>query len=700
VRLIELQVAQGRQFALLALGNATREVHEPVPRGHLLDRTGTPLATDRPALEVVLVRPDEDVLRRHLARIAAVLGLEVAEVKALVSQGTALPFPPVTLATDVDPATATRVAEDKLGLPELELRVVPVRAYPLGPAAAHALGYLTEVGPTDVAGYPGLYAPGDRRGAIGAEAALDWVLRGRPGRTLYLVDAVGRARAVLVKETGSPGRDVRLTLDARLQLVAFESLDRALTVARLTSRGRSAATGGAVVALDPRSGAVLALVSLPSFDPGSSEAPTPGGRDAPGAGGPGASPFLNRATAGLYAPGSVFKLVTAVAALEEGVVGPDEVMTDRGRLALGNKRCWLAGGHGRVTLADALAWSCNVYFYELGLRLGPDRLAEWARRLGLGAPPGLDLYRPRGAVGPGQTGPAPGPGLPEPATGAGGADDWGEPHGDVPTPEWKARTFPAEPDFWPAEVMDLAIGQGFHAYTPMEVAVMVSTLANGGTRWRPYLIDAVLDGDGQVIERPAPEPAGRVDVSPANLAVVRQGLVRATMDDGREGRFPGTAASVFGPDFGRRWGVDVAGKTGTAEHGPGSGLADDAWFAGWVPAEDPGLVVVVMVEQGGSGAATAAPVARAVMEAWLASGPGRGALPDGVLLLGPDEGQPLPAERAGLGEVGRGVETGQSLHRDLGSQPQGLGGPTVGPVHDETDADDSGSGGADRRRRP
>lgn len=599
-RLAYLQLWRGADYEALARANAFREVHSPAPRGRILDRHGELLAGSRPALTALLSYPGAEEFSRRLPVLARATGVAPAEIEAAVRRRSGLLFAPVIITEDLDAGIYTRLAERALEYPELRLGWQPAREYPLGPAAAHVLGYLGEVSPEDMAAYPDVYGLGDTRGLDGVEAACDWLLRGQPERATYEVDATGGLVRVVGTREGRPGQDVRLTLDARLQEVAFERLGEAMARARRESKGRCAATGGAAVALDVTTGAVLALVSRPSFDPAVFASPSSAAAAEPLTRDPSA-PLLNRAAAGLFPPGSVFKLVTATAALETGAVRPDTAFTDRGQHWLYAKKCWRPGGHGRVTLENALAWSCNVYFYEAGLRVGADRLAAYARRLGLGWPTGFDLLSPHGPFGPGRTGPG---------------RDSTEPSGILPTPAYKARHFPDDPTFWPAEVMDAAIGQGFSAYTPLQVAVAVAGIANGGTRWRPYVVEAVLDETGRVVARAEPEaltPApADPPVSEATFAAVREGMRAAAM------RPDGTAGAVFGPGFRARWGVEVAGKTGTAEHGAGSGLADDAWFVAFVPYDKPRLVVVVLIEQGGSGSRAAAPVARAVIEAWLA----------------------------------------------------------------------------------
>jgi penicillin-binding protein 2 len=597
-RVAFLQLLKGAHYAEEARRNVIREVRVLPPRGRILDRTGSVLAADRPVLTVSLLAGPGAPTPGSLALLSRTVGVGHLEVLAALGRHSGRLFVPVPIASGLDPEAFTILAERALEHPELVLGWEPVREYPLGPAAAHLLGYTGETTPEDLALYPAHYVSGDRRGLGGVEAVCDWFLRGTPTTTVYEVDASGRSAAILVAEAGAAGLDIRLTLDADLQRVAYESLGKSLERVRSPSAGGAAAAGGAVVVLDPATGAVLAMVSLPSFDPNLLSGAEAGEVVAALNRDPG-TPFLDRATSGLYATGSTFKVVTAAAALESGVTTGSETIFDGGAHWRIPKKCWRTGGHGRVDLRLALAVSCNVYFYEMGLRLGIDRLAAYARLFGLGEPTGLDLYQPRGAVGPGRSGP----------------DIGRENRGVVPDPDYKASRFPEDPTFWPAEVMDAAIGEGLHAHTPLQTAVLTAALANGGTRWRPYVIDAVLRPDGLVLTETRPEAAGQLGLSDDTVRAVREGMLAAAMETQP---LEGTAASVFGPAFKARWGIEVAGKTGTHERGKESGRGNDAWFICYAPYDDPQLAIVVVVEEGESGARAAAPVARAVIEAWLA----------------------------------------------------------------------------------
>jgi len=607
-RLFFLQVCRGAHYAEVALANITYDVRQNPPRGRILDRDGVILAGNRASFTLALVDCGPEATPPDIGELSRLTGLPAADLTLALEGKELSPVVPTVIARDLDPAACTRIAEELVSHPGLVLGWEAVRTYPLGPAAAHLTGYTGAVGEEDVETWPGVYAPGDRRGLTGVEAACDWLLRGHPGAVTYRVDASGRPLDVLTIDPARPGLDVRLTIDARLQQVSYDSLGESMRRVRERSGGRFGAAAGAVVALDPTTGAVLVLVSRPSYDPHLfAFGARTGVLDALLC--DEAEPLLNRATHGLYAPGSTFKMVTAAAALEEGVTTPDEVLVCRAVHPRIPKKCWRSDGHGPVRLREAVMGSCNVYFYEMGLRLGIDRLASYARALGLGRPVGFDLDAPRGPFGPGITGPG------ETARtgkegGRGEEPEWG-PAGTLPDAAWKAAVFPGEPTVWPAEVMDAAIGEGFHAHTPLHMAVVASMVAGAGTAWRPYVIDSVLDEEGQVITQATPERLPDPGVSEETWRIVREALRAAVMEPG------GTGAGVFGPEFSRRWGIDVAGKTGTHERPPGSGRADDGWFVCFAPYDDPKIVIVVVVEEGGSGSGAAAPVARAIIEAWL-----------------------------------------------------------------------------------
>lgn len=559
-RLWSLQAIHGTYYRELSEQNRVRDLDVPAPRGVIYDRRGRPMVSNRAAFTVGLLPMEVRQPARLAEALASVLGMEREEILARLEAGRRRPFEVVPLRRDVGKQIVLTIEENRLDLPGVIIQAEPVRDYLHGRLAAHALGYLGEITEEELRRMPA-YRAGDLIGKTGVERTYDEVLRGAPGRLRVEVDAAGRPQRVLDRQPARLGQSLVLSLDVDLQAVAEEAL---------------AGNVGAVVALDPRSGDVLALASSPAYDPRQF------------AGGISAAnwkrlttdrqlPLLNRAAEGMYEPGSVFKVVTALAALSERVAARDSIFHCTGSLALGQ---WIfrdLAAHGSVNFIRGTAVSCNVMFWQLGRAVGEERLSRYATALGLGRPTGIDL--PAEAV------------------------------GFIPTAEWKQRT-KREP-WYPGDTLNMAIGQGFVLVTPLQVARMLSVVANGGTLHAPRLATRVLSSDGAEVRafKPQGAPIG-VTLPAAALQTLREGL-RAVVHSGT-----GTAAAVEG--------LEISGKTGSAENPRG---IPHAWFAGYAPSDRPSLVVVVFVEHGRRGGATAAPIARALFEAarplLLAQAPGQ-----------------------------------------------------------------------------
>lgn len=558
-RLVHLQVAERPAWAARSEANRARLVGVEAPRGRILDRDGRVLADHRPAYRVALDRALPNGLRRQvLARLAALLGVPEGDLVELLGDRRSSPLRPVPLADDVSEEVVVAIREWPERFPGVEIEPHPIRRYPHGTLAAHVLGTLGASG----------RGPGET-GTSGVEAAFDVVLRGDPGVDRLEVDSRNRVVRRLGGRPPRPGRDVRLTLDLDVQAAAERALAEAMAAARApVSEGAPAhpAPAGSVVALDVRDGSVLAMASAPTFDPsalaGRIRAEAWRALQDPAA----HSPLTNRVLQGLYAPGSTFKPVTALAGLEAGVVSPGTMVDDRGAYRVGGRVFRNAGGraHGPVDLARALAVSSGVYFYALGERLheeaGDGPIQDVAHRLGLGQPTGVDI----------------GP----------------EAVGQVPGPESRR-----EGRWYPGDTVNLAIGQGELLLTPLQLAVTYAALATGG-RPVPRL---VAPGPGAISARFRP-PVDRIRAE--NESAVLAGLAAAVASP------EGTAAAAFaGFPLDR---VPVAGKTGTAQV---TGKADTSLFAAVVPAGDPRYVVVAVIEEAGFGSAVAAPVVRRVIEA-------------------------------------------------------------------------------------
>ncbi|MGQ9859551.1 MAG: penicillin-binding protein 2 [Thermodesulfobacteriota bacterium] len=570
-RLWQLQILEGESFERLSEKNRVRLRRVPFPRGIILDRNGRLLADNRASFNLMAVPAEIEDPSSTLERLSGRVQLEgEATVSTLIQARRRAPFRPMVLKKGLRWEEVAWVESNRLDLPGIWVEVEPRRWYPEGPKAAHVLGYVGEISEELLKSWRGKgYRVGDRVGRSGVERAMEPYLRGRDGGIQVEVDAKGRELGVLQEVSFEPGSDIVLTLDMGLQEVAEEALgDRA----------------GAVVAGDPRTGAILAMVSHPSFDPNVfSEGVSPEtwrklteSRD---------HPLANRALMAQYPPGSTYKIVTAAAALEEGVITKDTPIYCPGHYTVGNRdyRCMRKEGHGWIRLKEALIQSCDVYFYHLGHLLGVDRLAKYARGFGLGAPTGFDPEQEK-------------PGL-------------------IPTSAWKRKRFGAP---WHAgETVVAAIGQGYDLVTPIQQFVMISAVANGGDVVIPQIVDRVMGPDGKPMLSFEPRFQGRLPLSSNNLKLLKEAL-RGVVHDPR-----GTGQRA------RVQGVDVAGKTGTAQVVRLSDRArerkvavpyrhrDHAWFICFSPVENPQIAVVVVVEHGGLGGAEAAPVAQKVIQAFF-----------------------------------------------------------------------------------
>jgi len=552
-----LQVLEGGRFLDASDRNRIRIRPVAAPRGILYDRHGVPLVDNRPAFTLSLIPRElpRDPASRDavLGRLAALLRLPYEELVDAVARVPAESFLPVRVRRGLSLEDMAKVEEWKLELPGVIVEVEPQRSYPSSRFAAHLLGYVREA--TEEQLRQGRYRRGDMVGQSGLERLLDEFLRGRDGGQQIEVDALGRPVRVVQQTEPYPGAEVVTTLDRRIQEAAEQAME-----------GRA----GAVVVMDPRNGDILAMVSTPAFEidrfTGTID------REAwlrlvqdPD------HPLLNRAIQSQYAPGSLFKVVVAAAGLQEGVLTPMDRVHCTGEFHLGGRtfRDWKEEGHGTVDLRRALAQSCNIYFYQAGLRVGGDAIARWARAFGLGAPTGIDLG--------------------------------GEKVGLIPRPRVR-RGRSAWP---PGDVVNMAIGQGQLLVTPVQVARFMAAVANGGVLWKPRLVQRVQRADRGVLWSDAGRVAGHVELAPAVWAVLRESLW-AVVNDG------GTGAAARIP------GLEVAGKTGTAQTVANSRAErgeDHAWFAAFAPARDPEVVVVVLVERGGKGGQVAAPIARKILNA-------------------------------------------------------------------------------------
>jgi penicillin-binding protein 2 len=580
VRLFQLQVIEGEDLGNRARRNSVRTVHLEAPRGDIVDRFGRELATTRPAFGVQVMPAEMRERELTFAALGSLLDQDPGELSERVGNPRGRRrFQSVRIAKDLPYDSRTRVESHLYALPGVFTDVSPRRYYVGGSLAAHVLGYTGEIQISQLEKRAFAdYRSGDVIGQAGVESRYESVLRGRAGGRNVVVDVAGRVDEVLDEVEATPGGTVMLTIDRDLQRVAEEAF--------LPDVIGGEEKRGAVVALDPRNGDVLVLVSRPSFDPNSfaggidsktwKELTESEGR-----------PIQNRAIAGQYPPGSTYKVFVAAAGLEEGAITPEDRVFCPGTFKLGRRtyRCWKRGGHGWVNLHEALARSCDVFFYQLGLKLGIDRIAFFSNGFHLGRKTGIALGSES-------------PGL-------------------VPTRAWKERRFN---EVWlKGETVSASIGQGFNLTTPLQLAVAYAAIANGGTVLRPRILLRQSGPDGTVEQGPEPESLGKVPVSPEHLATITRALEAVVHEQG------GTGGRARIP------GVRVAGKTGTSqvvhlketedleEDEIPFKFRDHGWFAAFAPVEAPEIVVIALAEHGGHGGSAAGPIVNAVLSRYFKS---------------------------------------------------------------------------------
>lgn len=574
LRLYKLQIDEGDRWRSLSENNRIRLQRIAATRGLIYDRNGEPLVDNRASFDVVVVPEDTPDLAGTIVKVCRYLGIEDVNVKALVAAAkTRPPYENLLIKRDVDWGAVMTLETRQLELPGVNLDVGPLRTYPYASVAAHLLGYVGEVS-TEELGQNPAYRMGDLIGKFGAEKSWESRLRGVPGGQQIEVDALGRKLRVLSRVPQKQGHNMILTIDRRLQAFTEQLMET---------------HDGAVVVLNPNNGEILTLVSKPSFDPnvfarGIKPAEWRALTDHK------TRPLNNRAIQGQYPPGSTFKIVTGAAALEEGAVTPFTRIFCGGGYRFANRtyRCWKRGGHGSVDLHRAIVESCDVYFYQVGQRLGVDTIADYAHRFGLGSPTGIALDHEKGGL--------------------------------IPTTEWKRARY-NEPWF-SGETLSVAIGQGYVLATPLQMANVIATVANGGTRYRPHFVQRIDTASGETVEVIEPEVLGHASLRKSTLLQLREALrdvVNAPNGTGKKARLET---------------IEVGGKTGTSQvfkmgkqtktHHLPKHLRDHAWFVAFAPVEAPEIAIAVLIEHaGGGGGAMAAPIAHDVADFYFALTRGR-----------------------------------------------------------------------------
>jgi penicillin-binding protein 2 len=566
LRLWFLQLVQGDEMQQRSEHNRIRLQDLPPWRGMILDSNGQVLVANRPSYELAVVLEDVGDIPLMASRLGNLLRLDPQQLTVQLQNAKKAGLHQARVRTDLSFDEMARVETFQPELPGVIIQIQPKREYRNNGMACHSLGYLGEINDVQIkSGKYSTYKIGDYLGKCGLELAWEKYLRGKRGYRRIEVDAYGRELGQLDSVFPTPGANIYLTLANGMQREAEACLE-----------GKA----GAIVALDPRTGNILALASSPTY---SQEAFERGltvsewdklNHDK-------THPLENRVVKGQYPPGSTFKIVMAVAGLEEEVITPSTIINCSGALPCGNHvfHCWRKGGHGPMNLHRAMVHSCDIYFYEVGLRLGIDRIAKWSKRFGLGEPTGLNLDREM-------------PGL-------------------VASPAWKKARF--KQAWREGDTISVAIGQGYNLATPIQMARVVAAIANGGIIYKTHLVEKVESPAGEILFQAKPEVQSRLDASPATLEAVRQALVGVVNE--------GTGKTARLNNF------QVAGKTGTAQvvaldpdrtkRKKDRRYEDHAWFVAYAPAADPRVAVAVLVEHGGHGGEDAAPLARRVIKTGL-----------------------------------------------------------------------------------
>jgi len=579
MRLWYLQVISHERYSELSEKNRIRYIPITAERGPIYDRNGVLLVDNRPAFGIAALRQDVDDPDLLLDRLSRMLPVERDALQQRWDAGKRLPpYRPILLAADVDRGVMDQIQEHALDLPGVLIDVRPIRSYADGESAAHLFGYLGEITEAELENLESRgYKPGDFVGKSGLEKKLEEQLQGTDGERLLEVDVRGKELRMLKTREPVPGDKVYLTLQRDLQLATEKAFgDQA----------------GAAVVLDVHSGEVLAMVNRPSFDPALFARGISGKEWIELLQNP-RHPLQNKAISGQYPPGSTFKIVTALAALQSDSASRWTSVDCTGSITIGNRefRCWKKRGHGKTELKKALRESCDVWFYQAALETGIDKISQMAFDLGLGNKLDFNLN--------------------------------GEKSGLIPTREWKRSVY--RDRWYDGETVIAAIGQGYVLTTPLQLAVMTAAVANGGEVLRPRVLRRIESITGEVLFEGEKDLLRKVEIDPENLAAVQQGLEAVV----NEPHGTGMATKLKG--------IKVAGKTGTAqvirrksaeEEEAETGkektpyrFRDHALFVAYAPADDPKIAVAVVVEHGRHGSSAAAPIARAVFESYFAIEP-------------------------------------------------------------------------------
>ena len=572
-RLFYLQIIEGEEFRRHSENNSIRLQSLDAPRGLIFDAEGRLLVDNRPSFDLNIIPKDAKPIHKTIDKLSHYLRQAEDDFQKKVEAcSNRSSFKPILLKRDIGRNAMAAVEVHKFDLPGVRMNIRAVRHYLHQQGASHLIGYLGEINAKELQSgtYRG-YKSGDFIGRFGVEKTYEKYLRGERGGRQVEVNVQGQVVRVINTVAATPGNNLFLTIDFSLQELAQQLL---------------AGKSGAAVAMDPNTGNILVMASNPSFDQNDFVSGLSHDQWNALISNPD-HPMENKVLQAEYPPASTYKIVTAIAGLEEGAIDETTRFYCPGHFAFGDRvfRCWKKTGHGDVDIIRALAESCDVYFYQVGLAVGVDKLAKYAAACGLGAPTGIPLDH--------------------------------EAKGLIPTAEWKKRRLGRT--WQKGETLNVAIGQGYNLTTPLQLLIMISAVANGGIRYEPHIVSHISTADDKIIKTYEPKVKGRLSISPKTLSIVRKGLWEAV--NSRRG----TANKI------RLKGMDISGKTGTAqlvasredeEEDGHQGETSDmykahAWFVAYAPSENPQIAVAVIVEHGEHGSTAAAPIAKEIIKAYL-----------------------------------------------------------------------------------
>jgi len=560
MRLFDLQILKGDDMRKLSEQNRVRIKKILAPRGMVYDRNGKVVADTRPSFNLYVIREDIRDFNQTVDGLAKLLRLDREEIITKLKEARDYPSSfPVKIESDLNMDQVAKVEANKFYLPGVTIQIEPKRNYPYGIMLAHVLGYVSEVSSEELKTKEYKeYAPGDYVGKFGLEKQYEQYLRGIDGAQRVEVDATGREVRVLDTRDPIAGNSLHINIDMDLQVAVEKAFE-----------GKK---GGCVVS-DPKTGGVLALVSRPAFDPNKLSSGVTKDYWAQISNDK-THPLQNRSTQGRFPPGSTFKMVPALAALDKGIINEHTFFSCSGGFFFGNRtfKCWKKGGHGSVAVRRGIVESCDVFFYNTGLKAGVDRIHDMAKIIGLTKLTGIDLP--------------------------------GEKAGLVPSTEWKQKTFGEK--WYEGETVSVAIGQGAVWLTPVQLMQLAAFIANEGVTFKPQIVKRVVAPQGKVLKVFEPVMSANANISKQAIALVRDAMKGVVNEPG------GTAYAS------RLQNINMSGKTGTAQStSAGLGKGDHAWFVAFAPHENPALAMAVLVEYGGHGASTSAPIAKIITQSYL-----------------------------------------------------------------------------------